>query len=133
VKRVAVTVQRLLVIIAFGVLALIGAGGEPQRPLATADRGATPRDVMLVASSAGTDGEYLDLLTAAGIKTDDPARLIDNGRALCVILDGHSSKGELVVAAMALKNGFGLSDEQATKMIDAAIGVYCPNHEDVIR
>jgi hypothetical protein len=129
VKRVVVTVQRFLVLIAVGLIALIGVSSEPPQSMATAERG----DLMLVASSAGTDQEYLDLLAAAGIKIDDQARLIDNGRALCVILDGHSSEGELVIAGMSLKNGFGLTDGQATALMNAAIRTYCPSHEALIR
>jgi uncharacterized protein DUF732 len=127
--KLVLTVQRLVVLIAFGMIPLAGGIGGPQQPVS----GPASRDVMLAASSAGTDQEYLDRLTAAGIRIDDRARLIDNGRALCVILDSHSSRGELVIAAMSFKNGFGLNDEQAATVIASAIRVYCPNHEDVIR
>jgi hypothetical protein len=127
-----VPVVRLPVTLASLTLALAGfAGGSP---LSAPEQ--APPPIARVASSTttwtATDQEYLDRLTEAGVPVDDPAGIIEDGYGVCLVLDTHSSRGELVIAQMAMQKDHGLTEDEAKIMVDTAVRVYCPNHGDAL-
>jgi hypothetical protein len=80
----------------------------------------------------GTEQEYLDRLTEAGVPVDDPAGVLEDGYGVCLVLDTHSSPGELVIAQMAMQKDHGLTEDQAKTMVATAVQVFCPNHQDAL-
>lgn len=83
-------------------------------------------------NAASHDEQFLERLQAAGTPTDDRAGVIDDGHAVCQVLDAHSSKGDLVAASLIVKNARGWTDDQAAALAVAAVRVYCPRHADTI-
>jgi hypothetical protein len=97
-----------------------------EAPAPTAVYVPTPAPAPVTPHRSGADGAFLDALREDGIIVTNPAEAIAGGRQACqLIAAGHTAHD---IMRQAIAENPTLTTENASMLIGAAIGAYCPQY-----